>query len=73
MADNFVKTPMEYESGPTNPKPPGKYDGDPAFPTRSAHPGGVDEKTYEDWPTSGSAAEGSPAPGTPIVGPNIKA
>ncbi len=56
----FVKSPMDYKSGPTNPKPAGEYNGDPAFPKRSAHDGGVDEKTYEDWATSKSPAEGSP-------------
>lgn len=59
MSD-FVKSPMDYTSGPTNPKPAGKYDGDPAFPKRSDYGDGVTEKTYEDWATSKAPAEGSP-------------
>jgi len=57
---------MDYKSGPTNPKPPGKYDGDPNFPKRSDYGSGVTEKMYEDWATSKSPAEGSPVV-TPVI------
>jgi hypothetical protein len=61
MADKkFVVSPMEYKSGPENPKPPGVYDGDPNFPKRSDYGAGVTEKTLESWPTEKSDAMGSP-------------
>ncbi len=57
---DFLVTPMDYKSGPTNPKPAGVYDGDPAFPKRSDYGAGVTEKTFEDWKVTKSPAEGSP-------------
>jgi hypothetical protein len=55
MADKgFLNTPMDYDSGPVNPSAGGTKNGEPGFPTRSAHPGGVDEVTYETIPDGGS-------------------
>ncbi len=61
MAKNdFLVTPMDYTSGGTS-AGGGEMNGDPNFPKRSAFgPGGVPEKTLENWPTSKSPAEGSP-------------
>ena len=61
---DFICTPMDYKSGPTNPKPAGVYDGDPAFPKRSDYGAGVTEKTFEDWKVEKGNAVGSPVVNT---------
>jgi len=60
---DFVTSPMDYASGPTNPKPSGEFNGDPNFPKRSDYGAGVTEKTLEAWPTEDVAI----AAGSPIV------
>ena len=55
MANDFVKSPMDWDSGPVNPKHGGTMNGEPGLEGRSAHPGGVDEVTYEDFTQGGTA------------------
>lgn len=51
MADNFVKSPMDWQSPPTGLRGgPGKYNGtnDQGLPTRTNGPNSIPEKIYDE-------------------------
>lgn len=64
MADKFLVTPMDYTSGPENPKPPGEYNGEPGYPKRT-YSNGVTEKTLESGDKY--AIDKSDAMGSPVI------